>query len=323
MSASSSNSRSRTGTGVRVLALGVGLTVAGAATAADSIFSEPIDEDRAGSGSVALGWHVARAERFFFSDGSTVEFGEVRTHAAVLELEYYLSNRWSVEAHVPFVKRRYQGPRPHRPERLTVPHPESNFLDDGEYHGGLQDFRFVLRYDAIQDTMLLRPFVAVVVPSRDYTFFAQSAIGQDLYKGELGVELIKPLGLSDFYLRGQYAYEILERSYDGVNTNHHLTQLELGWYAMPRLVARGFLFDRRGNGIGTTADYAGQTNERWYYHDQTQLHDSTNVGVGLDYAVSDHYVVSVTGVRTIDGEAVHQIDYATGLELTWHFDRSH
>jgi hypothetical protein len=308
---------------MRTLVLCAGLAPGGTASAVDSIFSEPVEEDRAGSGSVSIGWHAARADTFYPTTGPTVRFGEVKTHAAALELEYYLSNRWSIEASVPFIKRRYQGARPHRPERLTVPQPDSNFLDDGEYHGGLQDFRFVVRYDAIQDSMLLRPFVAVVIPSRDYTFFAQSAIGQNLHKGEIGAELIKPIGLSDFYVRGLYAYEILERSYEGRNTNHHLTHLELGWYAKPQFVVRGFLLGRYGNGMGSNADFAEMTNERWYYHDQTQRHDSAIAGFGLDYAWDDRHVVSLTGLRSIDGEAVHKIDFATGLELTWHFDRGH
>ncbi len=315
--------QAKRGVCARWLAAAGALVLAGAAPGADSIFAEPTEIDRAGSGSISLGYHTSRAEGLNVTSSEFREIGEIRTHAAVLELEYYLTNRWSVEATIPFIKRRYRGTRPHNPATLTVPQPESRFLDDGEYHGGLQDYKLAVRYDAIQDSMLLRPFASVTIPSRDYTFFAQSPIGQNLYKGELGVELIKPIGLSDFYVRGIYAYEILERSYEAINTNHHLIHLELGWYAMPRLVARGFFLDRRGNGLSVDADFAGRTNERWYYHDQTQSHNSSIAGFGLDYALGDRHVLSVTGLHMTRGEAIHQLDYAASLELTWHFDRSH
>ncbi len=274
---------------------------------------------RVGQGSISIGLHSSRGEGTFSDGGQVFPAGDVDTRAAILGLSYRFAERWSMDAKLPYVRRRHVGFLSHNPALLQPPRPNYPVLDDGDYHGGLQDFALTVRFDAIDDAWLVRPFVGVSIPTRNYPFFGNSAIGTRLHKAQLGVEVVRPIGLSDFYWRAQYGYEIIERSFEGINTNARLAELELGWYASQRLRLRGFLTDRDGGGLPANFNSAGRTNLRWFHHDQNVRHDATIAGVGVEYAFGDRYTLSAVALRLVEGRSVHRIRFASTLELAWHF----
>ncbi len=171
--------------------------------------------------------------------------------------------------------------------------------------------------------MLVRPFLSVSIPTRNYPFFGNSAIGTRLHKAQLGVELVRPIGLSDFYWRAQYGYEMIERSFEHINTNGHNVELELGWFASERLRLRALVSDRNGKGLRGNANFAGRTNLRWYHHDQNVRHNATIAGLAGEYRLADRWSLSLVALRLIEGEAVHRIRFASTLELAWHFGPGH
>ncbi|MCE3001472.1 MAG: hypothetical protein LW860_02045 [Xanthomonadaceae bacterium] len=245
--------------GAHLLA-GVALACASPVAGAQGLFDVEEPTSRVGSGAWSLGFHASRGEGTFTDDGEVFAAGDVDTRALILGLDYRFAERWSLAAHVPFVRRRNQGFLSHNPALLRPPRPGVPVVDDGDWHGGLQDLSLVVHYDWIDDAMRVRPFVGISIPTRDYPFFGNSAIGTRLVKGKLGVEVVRPIGLSDFYWRAQYAYEVIERSYEGVNTNAHLGELELGWFAARGLRLRAFATERDGKGLGGDADYGRRTN---------------------------------------------------------------
>lgn len=287
--------------------------------AAQSLFDVGDGRSRVGQGSIGLGLHSSRGEGSFTDAGQVFPAGDVDTRAAVLAFTYRFAERWSIEGELPYVRRRHTGFLSHNPALLQPPRPNLPTVDDGDWHGGLQDVAFTLRFDAFDEHMLVRPFVGVSIPTRNYPFFGNSAIGTRLHKGVLGVELVRPIGLSDFYWRAQYGYELIERSFEGVNTNAHLSELELGWYASDRLRLRAFVTDRHGKGLDGNANYAGRTNLRWYHHDQNVRHNATIAALGAEYAIADRWSVSAVALKLIDGAAIHRITFASTLELAWHF----
>lgn len=310
--------RERVAAGALALLLGAALPATAAARGVFDIADAP---RRVGEGSLSLGFHASRGEGTFTDDGDVFEAGDVDTRAAILGLEYRFAERWTVEAQLPFVRRRHTGRFSHNPARLVPPRPHVPVIDDGDWHGGLQDFAATVYYDAVDDTMLLRPFAGLSVPTRDYTFFGNSAIGTRLVKGQLGVDVMRPIGLSDFHWRARYAYEMIERSYEGLSTNAHLGELELGWTPSRRLQLRGFVNVREGLGLGGDADYERLTNQRWYFHDRTVRHNYTVAGLGATWALADRWSLSAVGMRLIDGAAIHNIRFAGTVEIAWHFDR--
>ena len=295
--------------------------LAPALASGQTLFDVDEPASRVGEGSLSLGFHTSRGEGTFTDSGDVFEAGDVDTRAAVFGLDYRFAERWTVEAQLPVVRRRHTGRFSHNPARLARPRPHVPAIDDGDWHGGLQDFAATVYYDAIEDGMLVRPFVGLSVPTRDYPFFGNSAIGTRLVKGRLGVDMLRPIGLSDFHWRARYAYEIIERSYEGQSTNAHLGELELGWTPTRRLQLRAFVNVREGLGLGGDADYAFLTNDRWYFHDRTVLHNYTLAGVGATWALADRWSLSAVAMRLIDGQSIHNIRFAGTVEIAWHFDR--
>lgn len=284
-----------------------------------SLFRVGEQQGRTGEGSVSLGFHSSSGDGTFSVEGRPFPAGDVDTRAAILGLSYRFAERWSVETRVPYVRRRHIGFLSHNPALLQPPRPGLPVLDNGDWHGGLQDASLTLRFDAYDEAMLVRPFLSLSIPTRNYPFFGNSAIGTRLHRAHLGVEVVRPIGLSDFYWRGQYGYEVIERSYERINTDARHAELELGWYASQRLRLRGFVNDRDGGGLPDVVDFGFRTNLRWYHHDQNSRHNATVAGLGAEYALGDRYSISAVALRLIEGEAVHRIRFASTIELSRHF----
>lgn len=287
--------------------------------AAQSLFNIDETGDAVGSGYVSFGLFASSGDGTFTTDGEPFPAGDVDTRAALFGAGYRFAPRWTAEASVPYVRRRHIGRLTHNPALLIPQRPGLETVDDGDWHGGVQDFSATLRYDASDGPLQVRPFLMVGIPLRNYTFFGNSAIGTRLHRGRLGIELSRPIGLSDFYWRAQYAYEVIERSYESVNTNAHLAELELGWYATPRLMLRGVVSERYGQGLPADADFGNRTNERWYYHDRNAEHSATVAGLGAEYHFEGPWSLSLLTLQLVDGRAIHRIRHATTLELSWHF----
>src|SRR5205085_11269279 len=79
-----------------------------------------------------------------FGDGRTKDRGHTYLDAMFVNTDFSLTDRLAVSVNLPFIAGKYVGPFPHllvrgEPSTAVV-------LDDGNYHGGLQDFRFNVRY---------------------------------------------------------------------------------------------------------------------------------------------------------------------------------
>jgi hypothetical protein len=84
-------------------------------------------------------------------------------------------------------------------------------IDNGNYHGGTQDFRIGLQYNVRRRPATLTPFVTVVIPIRDYTFFAHSAVGTHQPELDLGLAVGGRFErwLPNAYYQATYSYGIV------------------------------------------------------------------------------------------------------------------
>jgi len=87
---------------------------------------------------------------------------------------------------------------------------------------------------------VLTPFVGSIVPSHDYTYFADSAPGRDLNELQVGVVGAKLLDsfVPGLFIQGTYSYAITEQVLD-VSHNRSLVGLELGYFVTPKLRVLG------------------------------------------------------------------------------------
>ena len=91
---------------------------------------------------------------------------------------------------------------------LVVPHPESAFLDDGQYHSAWQDWQLGLTHHAALGTLDIASHAVLTYPSHDYVFFASAPVGQRLKKFRIGVNRVDPTRTSELW----YQYDRLLQS---------------------------------------------------------------------------------------------------------------
>ena len=300
---------------------------AGTGRAAAKPAEQSLEPGNRGHGSFTFGYQNTLADGFDASVGADLDFGVVRLQSVFLTLEYYLGERWAFHFSVPYVTAKYRGDFPFCPEvepptcvagadyTLTEPQPDSEFLDDGSYHGSWQDYTFGLSYHhVIEDTYFLTPTVLVTIPSHEYTFYAQAAPGKYLERVEFSLELAHQLELSNWYWRGAAGYVFVEETL-GQNVDYAKVDLELGYFLSDRFIVKGFAAGKHGHGYSG----ADNTSEELYHIIQRTPHNYANLGAGLDWRIDDRYTVSATAQTLIWGEDVFDYKYSIDLRLTRSF----
>ena len=292
---------------------------------------EPIDqalhETQRGHGSVSIGYVNTLVNGFHAPDGSFKRFGHVRSQSIELDVDYFVFDKWSVQAGIPYIANRFDGTAPHCPTAappqcvanqikvLKIPHPESQFLDDGTFHGTAQDWHFGVTYHADIGNYFLAPSITAYIPSHDYTFFAQSAVGQDLQRVELATTLSHQFELTNLYYRIGFGRVFSEKTL-GQSIDYNKLDLELGYFINERWTTKLFATAKKGNGYDGPYD---PTSELFFHHDQRAPHNYAGAGFGADYHVNDKYTLSSSLQREIWGHVIFNFKYAFELRLTREF----
>jgi hypothetical protein len=320
----------RSAPGVWLLLVGSAAFVTPAEAQTGPASTKPIDltleETAKGHGSVSVGYQNTYVDGMFLPvPGGKAEIGTVRIQSLTLDAEYFFADRWSAELGIPYVEARYQGPAPHcitqAPPQCkgvvvpTQPHPESRFLDDGYYHGAWQDWTLGLAYHENINDYLLTPLVTAYLPSHNYTFFANAAVGQDVPKLELAIDLAHQFELTNVYYRVRAGHVFAKKTL-GQSIDYNALDLELGYFLDETWTVKVFGVGKKGNGYTGPYD---QTTELWYHHDQRAQHNYANVGAGFDYHINDKYTVSTTLQSLVWGQFVFDFKYSLDVHLTREF----
>src|SRR4029077_4316915 len=102
-----------------------------------------------------------------YGDGRTRDRGHTTLDGIYLETDFSLTDKLAVKVSAPFIDGKYVGSSPHL---LVRGQPATAVaLDNGDYHGGLQDFLFQVRYVVRDRALKVTPFFFASVPSHDYT----------------------------------------------------------------------------------------------------------------------------------------------------------
>lgn len=259
------------------------------------------------------------------------DIGRTDAHVLLLSGAHSFNDRWTVFASLPYVQKRHKGAFPHNPnvDFVNFKPTDLRVIDDGTYHGGLQDFFGGVQYTAIEGPpFTLSPYISYGIPVTNYPFYASAAIGRHLKQLPVGVSLEYIPYFSDWEFRGDVAYVFSEKPL-GVNVSYWLLYASASYYLTPRFVPKIYVTSRQvPHGLvwpqDFTDDYTEQTLEdfdtEWYYHhDQTLKHASTDAGIGFDYIVSDRYTIAGTFYRTIIADNVAEVEYAFTFALDYNF----
>lgn len=243
---------------------------------------------------------------------------ETDTQGMRIGLDYMLNPKWELHASVPYIRKRSNGgPGAHRLDTLDVPHPEADFLDDGEYHSNWQDWELGVSYHGAWRGFLVQPSITLQTPASDYSFYANAATGQQVNRLLLGIDLTRQNLGSNFYWSAGYTY-VLQEGVMGIHANKNRFRLEAGYFFSPEWSMRVFTNSSIGQGYGSS-HFTERNSEDWYHHDQTSKHNFAIAGVGVSYSPTSRYTVSLSCAGMYWGRTVHDLKHAYELSIARSF----
>ena len=263
-------------------------------------------------GSVSLAYQNTHVRDHFYSRGLRLDVGHVRTQSVSIDVDYGLTGRVSVGAGLPLVASKYLGEFPHR-------HADGRTLDDGRFHGGFQDLRFDVRVLALERPVAITPFLAFSAPTRDYEFFAHSAIGLAVREAQAGAYV--GAAFSRFYVQGRYSYAVPERVLGRRRTRSNV-DAEVGWVAAPRIRVFAFqMIHASHDGVEILPRFVGLSADEIHHHDQLGRSRMLDIGGGIAVAITPSMDGMCSASKTLSGANTHAVQYALTVGASWRFGR--
>src|SRR5437868_689932 len=178
-----------------------------------------------GEGEMALSYQNLFTKEHFNGDGSRHDYGHIRLFGAIQEFDYGATDKLAVSLSIPYGFGKYDGPFPH-----LLP------IDNGDYHGALQDLHIGVRYNIGTHPFVFTPFLAFAFPSHHYEHFAHSAVGTDLWQVQMGMSLGRSLApmLPRGYFQLRYGYSIMQRVL-GIRPDRSRIETQFGYFMTRRL----------------------------------------------------------------------------------------
>jgi len=272
----------------------------------------------------------------YVGKGFEADYWSTDSHIALLSGDWVFAERWTVYGALPYVQKRFNpdpddpfGGGPHDPNYpwwIDYVPPDKRFIDDGSFHGGLQDLSVGLRYLALDGPLSVSAYVGYGFPTNEYPFFAKAAIGQNLWNLPVGVLLDYVPYFSDWFFRGSLAYVFSEKPLD-VNVDYWLGYLSAGYWFKPQFAVNVFLsanYIRDGYVLPwsfTDDPTYGNFPEdfdtiEWWQHDRLIRHRFVNAGVAFDYFVNNKYRLSGSYFTGISADQTNEVDRAFTFALT-------
>jgi len=272
-------------------------------------------ESRAGHGYWSASYQYITVDGFEATTGK-IDIGTVETHSMFFDVDYHLTDRLTVSAGIPYARKRYQGAFPHDPLTLDPPRPYIENVDQGDWNTDFADFHFGMKYLAKNGPLKIEPFIFYGVPSNDYPFFGHAAVGQQLWKIDVGSSFSYFPGLSNAYYRADIAYVFVEETL-GTSIDHWKFFGEAGYQFSANWTGRLFFLLKDGKGLNFPDDFPTPRNtEHWYQHDRQVKHNYLNVGIGLDWNHESGYQLSGNFMVQPWQEQVHTMEYAFTIGIS-------
>lgn len=164
----------------------------------------------------------------------------------------------------------------------------------------------------------VEPQVTLELPTHNYTFFSNAAIGQDLWKLDLALDFSRQIEASNLYYTFGYSYVVIQQTL-GKNVNKNHLRGSMGYFFTPQLSARVFANGSYGKGHDSSDPLGNPTSEEWYHHDQTARHNYAIAGIGATYQLNDAYSLSLSAATMVWGRTVDDLKHVYEIELSRSF----
>ena len=252
-----------------------------------------------------------------FSDGRTKDRGHTYLDAVFVNTDLSLTDKIAVSVSMPFIAGKYVGPFPHM---LVRGDPSTAVaLDDGNYHGGFQDFRLNVRYALSQRDLKIAPFFQATMPTNSYATLGHAAVGFNESEYRVGVSVGRRLNpiLPKAFVQGQYAFGMSPVVAANIAPKRSYAELQFGYLLSRRITLQGssvLIWSHNGIDFDYNLFPNNLTEEQYLNHDRIargklldssgsiayQVNRSTNffVSVGHSfYGTNAHlrYVVTTVG----------------------------
>lgn len=230
-------------------------------------------------------------------------------------VDYALTDRLSAEIGLPYVFAKYIGPN----ETPNVFLPVDNCFC---WHGGLQDFDFIVRYNVIGEfggSFALTPSISIGTPSHSYAYQGEAVIGQNLNNITLALDAGLRLDAISprLALQGRYSYAFVERVQD-IKIDRSNIVVEPEWEVTQKLALNGLaLWQITHGGLRVPEDLI--TNPQLGpEHDRLLRDNYFRAGVGASYQLL-HMDIFATYIAFVSGRNTHAGHVVT-FGTSWPFE---
>jgi hypothetical protein len=282
----------------------------------------------AGQGSVGVLFQDNSVKQHLLSDGQPLDAGRIESHNVLMDVSYGVTDKIALSLGLPYVSSRYDGSRPH----------PTSVLDNGAYHGTMQDFRVGVRYGLLAGGVALTPFADLIVPSHEYDYYGHAAPGRKLTELQVGMNVghVFTRGIPNAYVQGRYGYGFTEQEL-GISHNRSILDAELGYFINPRvrvfgLTASQYTYGGLPLSTAFPGDLCGQANpvptsvllscQNYRHHDQLARANLIDVGAGGQFSLTQRLDVFASYATTVFGESVHSLNHGISIGVSWGLGKS-
>jgi hypothetical protein len=251
--------------------------------------------------------------------GKRFPTGASHAHTFLVEVDYGFTDKAELAVALPFVMSRFTGEEPCAFCNAT-PFPfEQPALDDGAYHGTVQDWHVELHYNLRQRGLYITPLVGVVIPSHHYDNLGEAAPGRRFVEVPIGVHVGRDLSpiLPRGYFEARYTYSFVNTDED-VPVNRSNALLEIGYSVTRLIIVRALgTWQRTHGGLNGFPEFS-QSEELLENHDRLLRDRNWRLGGGLVYSMTRSLDTSVSVIRVMAGSNSHYGTAVTAI-MTWNF----
>jgi hypothetical protein len=271
------------------------LAVAGVALACPATLQAQAVLPPKGEGSVSVTYQNYYVVGHFDVQGNENGNGATHSNAVLAELDYAVTDTIGISVSLPFIASKYTGgPSYFVGPFETFPGP----LDDGSYHGAVQDLKVEARRMFSKGPLAVTPFVSASFPTHDYETVGEAVPGRhrrELQAGAHATVLLDDV-LPRGYVSSRYAYATAQRV-NGFPATHSSIDLEGGYGVSSHVVLRALTSWQIRHRGPRPPDLAAD----WKHHDRFIVSSYFNLGGGISLAVSRSVELYTLWVGTVSG----------------------
>jgi hypothetical protein len=277
-------------------------------------------------GTVTLLYQYGFDRYHAMSKGEAVDRGHTYLQSVMLDVDYSLTERLAVRVGVPFIEGRYDGDQPHL---LVRGDPDTAVeLDNGKYHGSMQDVRFDVRYNVSRSVLMVTPFAQAIIPSHDYPTLGHAAIGTDQREYRVGVNVGRQLNpwIPRAFVQGRYAFGISQEVVN-IAPKRSYAEIQLGYVLTRKLSLQGSTVSTHSyNGIDFINGLFPNNlpEDQYLNHDRISRLNLLDIGASASYAINRKTNLFVGWGRSLSGTNTHLRDLVLTVGVATTFaGRSH